>query len=93
MVDSKKISSINEIMGKLIPLFKEEGLQFVLLFGSVVSGKTNQKSDIDLAFLYDRPVDILALTNRAIRLLHNDRIDVVDLRHASPLLKFSVACI
>ena len=89
MRDSKNIYSINEIKEKLIPLFEEEGLQLVLLFGSVASGKTSKQSDIDFAFLYDRPVDILALTNRVIRLLHADRIDVVDLHHASPLLKFS----
>ena len=48
-----------------------------------------KKSDIDLAFLFDKPVDILALTNRVIRLLHTDDVDVVDLKCASPLLKFS----
>ena len=60
-----------------------------MLFGSAVSGKTHKKSDTDLAFLFDKPVDILALTNRVIRLLHTDNVDVVDLRRASPLLKFS----
>lgn len=91
MVDSKRIYSVDEIKEKLTLLFEEEGLQLVLLFGSVVSGKVNPQSDIDLAFLYDGPVDILALTNRVIRLLHTDNIDVVDLRRANPLLKLSAA--
>jgi hypothetical protein len=48
-------------------------------------------SDIDLAFLYSKPVDVVSLTNRVIRLLHRDTVDVVDLRSANPLLRFSVA--
>lgn len=82
--------SIEEIRERLNPLFKDKGLQLVLLFGSAATGKMHKRSDIDLAFLFDKPVDILLLTNKVIRLLHADNIDVVDLKHASPLLKFSI---
>jgi len=78
-----------QIKNNLTPLFNEEGLQLVLLFGSVALGREYRKSDIDLGFLFDRPIDILALTNRVIQLLRTDKVDVVDLRRASPLLKFS----
>ena len=91
MTHFKEKYPINEIKERLTSLYEEKGLQFVLLFGSTTSGKVSEQSDIDLAFLYDEPVDILALTNRVIQLLHTDRIDVVDLRHASPLLQFSAA--
>ncbi len=74
---------------RLSPVFKEEGLRLVILFGSVVSDRIHKKSDIDLAFLFDKPVDILELTNTVIRLLHTNSVDVIDLRRASPLLKFS----
>jgi predicted nucleotidyltransferase len=90
MTDSKEMCSSNEIKEKLIPLFKDEDLQLVLLFGSAASGKTYKRSDIDLAFLYKGPVDVLDLTTRVIRLLHADNIDVVDLRHTNSLLQFSV---
>lgn len=83
--------SVDEIRERLSHVFKEEGLELVILFGSHASGKLHRQSDIDLAFLYDRDVDIVSLTNRVIRLLHLDKIDVVDLRRASPLMKFSVA--
>ncbi|RJQ43484.1 MAG: hypothetical protein C4538_11945 [Nitrospiraceae bacterium] len=33
----------------------------------------------------------MAITNRIIGLLHTDNIDVIDLKRASPLIKFSVA--
>jgi len=86
-----KIPSVDEIRKMVAPLFKEEGLQLVLLFGSAAAGTVHGKSDIDLGFLFEKPVDLLALTNRMIRLLHTDRVDVVDLRRVGPLLSFSVA--
>ena len=91
MVDTKEFHSIDEIKQKLTPLFEEGGLQLVLLFGSAASGRMHKKSDIDLAFLYDRPVDVLELTNKVIKLLHTDSADVVDLQTASPLLGVSAA--
>lgn len=90
MARMKAEIAIDEIRERLNPLFKDKGLQLVLLFGSVVTGKMHKRSDIDLAFLFDKPADILLLTNKIIRLLHADNIDVVDLKHASPLLKFSI---
>ena len=88
---SARAFSIDEIKAKLASLFKEEALQFVLLFGSQSSGQVHPESDIDLGFLYDEPVDLLDLTNKVTRLLHTDRVDVVDLRRANPLLCFSAA--
>ena len=82
--------SIEDIRDRLSPLLKDEGLQLILLFGSAVTGKMHKRSDIDIAFLFGRPVDILTLTNKIIRLLHTNNIDVIDLKHASPLLKFSI---
>jgi uncharacterized protein len=83
--------SITEIQGRLAPLFKDKGLRLVLLFGSQASGEVHTESDIDLGFLYDEPVDLLDLTNIIIQLLHRDRVDVVDLQRAGPLLCFSAA--
>lgn len=83
--------SINDIKNRLTPLFRKEELQLVLLFGSIAKGTFHRKSDIDLGFLFDEPVDVLTLTNEVAKLLHSDRVDVVDLRRASPLLKFSAA--
>ena len=91
MVLIKSIFSVEEIRERLTPLFHDEELRLVLLFGSVATGGVHRRSDIDLAFLYDRPVDLLGLTNNVIRLLKTDNVDVVDLRRADPLLKFSAA--
>jgi predicted nucleotidyltransferase len=88
---SKASLFIHDIKERLTPLFRKEEMQLVLLFGSMANGSVHGKSDIDLGFLFDEPVDVLALTNEVIKLLHSDRVDVVDLRRASPLLKFSAA--
>lgn len=77
------------IKESLAPLLKERDLQLVILFGSTATGASHKHSDIDLGFLFDKPVEILNLTNRVITLLHADNVDVVDLRRASPLLKAS----
>jgi len=91
MAEPRKILSIEEIRERLVPLFKERDLRLILLFGSVLTGAVHKKSDIDLAFLFDSPMDILSITNNVIRLLHTDSVDVIDLKQASPLLKYSVA--
>jgi predicted nucleotidyltransferase len=91
MEKPKTSLSINDVKERLAPLFRREGPQLVLLFGSMAKGSVHGKSDIDLGFLFDEPVDVLALTNEVVKLLHSDRVDVVDLRRASPLLKFSAA--
>ncbi len=83
--------SISDIKDRLAPLFDDEALSLIILFGSIASGTVHAQSDVDIAFLYDSKVDILELTNRVSRLLGTDRVDVVDLRHAAPLLKFAAA--
>jgi len=91
MLNFHKIILPDEIKRRLTPLFREKGLQLVLLFGSSVTGNRHRQSDIDLGFLFDGEPDILALTNKVIRLLKTDKVDVVDLKKASPLLKFSAS--
>ncbi len=90
MFDKEKIHTVEVVKGKLEAIFNEDGLQLVIVFGSAVSGKMHKKSDLDVAFLFDRPIDTVALINKVTNLLHTDNIDVVDLKRASPLLKFSI---
>jgi len=91
MKEPRPIPSIAEIKERLAPLFEDENLGLVLLFGSALTRNIHKRSDVDLAFLYDKPVDVVTLTNRVITLLRRDTVDVVDLRSANPLLRFSVA--
>jgi len=83
------VLTIEDIRSRLEPLSHDTGLQLIVLFGSLAKGRRSLRSDMDLAFLYDMPFDIVQLTNRVSQLLRSDAIDVVDLRTASPLLKYS----
>lgn len=78
------------IRDQLRPLFNRADLQMVLLFGSHAVGEARHDSDIDLALLGDRPLDLVSLTTEMIRLLKQSRVDLVDLRRASPLLLMEV---
>jgi predicted nucleotidyltransferase len=91
MEKQKTSLSIDDIKERLAPLFRKKEPQLVLLFGSMAKGGVHGKSDIDLGFLFDQPADVLALTNDVVKLLHSNRVDVVDLQRASPLLRFSAA--
>jgi predicted nucleotidyltransferase len=75
----------------LEPLYEPYRLRLIIVFGSTVTGLRGPESDVDLAFLADAPLDPVALTTDVIRVLHTDRVDVVDLRRASPLLAMEVA--
>lgn len=70
--------SIEEIKQKLSPIFSNPDLMLVLLFGSVTSSKTHKESDMDLGFLFEKPVYIIKLTNDVIKLLKTDKVDVID---------------
>ena len=91
MIKTVQHPSSEHIKQLLTPLFQRKDLQLLILFGSTIHGIRHRESDIDLAFLFDSPANILDLTNQVIRLLHLDQVDVVDLKRASPLLIFSVA--
>ena len=80
-----------EIKERLSSVLADKTLQLVLLFGSLATGKGHRRSDVDIGFLFDSATDILDLTNKVTRFLGNDNVDVVDLRRASPLLRFAAA--
>ena len=75
-------------------LAAESSVLLAYLFGSAARGQQGQGSDVDVAVLAEAPLDLdgLALLTercqRAISFRH--RVDVVDLRAASPVLAAEV---
>lgn len=74
-------------------LFVQHGIVLAYLFGSQAEGTARPSSDIDMAVLLppgtarDKFFDVrLSLTNELMGLFHKDRIDVVILNEAPPLL-------
>jgi uncharacterized protein len=87
----KKSLSFEEIRERLSSLQQDETLELMVLFGSSAKGKTHARSDIDLAFSFRDKIDLIDLTNKVAISLGTDAVDVVDMRKASPLLRFAVA--
>ena len=66
-------------------------LQLLLLFGSRARGDHRQESDWDLAFMAKNGFDLAGAQVTASTTLGTDRIDFVDLGHATALLRQRVA--
>ncbi len=78
---------IKQKLKKLIPFFSEEGVLLVYLFGSL--GKGLPGNDVDLAILGgNKPV--YQLREELAEKLGTERIDLIDLESASPLLRFEI---
>jgi len=68
----------------------------VITFGSQTTGLATASSDFDFGVFADKPLTLTERTHLAGRLakkfrLNEDKIDLVDLTTASPILKFEVA--
>jgi predicted nucleotidyltransferase len=88
MATRPDVENLQKLLDPLCALYR---LQLIMVFGSTVTGLRGPESDLDLAFLADAPLDLVAVTTDVIRVLHSDHVDVVDLRRASPLLAMEVA--
>ena len=78
---------IEEALGRLTPLFEREGVLLAYLFGSTRQGQAGQ--DVDLAILRgDGPV--FRLREAIMEALGTQRVDLVDLRSAPPVLRFEI---
>ncbi|MHB8840378.1 MAG: type VII toxin-antitoxin system MntA family adenylyltransferase antitoxin [Candidatus Aquicultor sp.] len=76
----------------------DRSISLAYLFGSVITGKLHPESDIDIGILFDSCPDratcareALSLSNRIAKELETDKIDLVVLNTADPLLMFEVA--
>jgi predicted nucleotidyltransferase len=66
-------------------------LELLVLFGSTVKGRRRAGSDLDFAARSEGPTDLDALYLALAGRLGTDRLDLIDLRRAGPLLAFEVA--
>ena len=66
-------------------------LELVVLFGSTVKDRRRAGSDVDVALRCAGPADLDTLHAVLAPALRTDRLDLVDLRHPSPLLAMEVA--
>jgi predicted nucleotidyltransferase len=66
-------------------------VELVVLFGSVASDRPGPRRDVDVAVQCTGPADLDALYRLLAPRLGSDRLDLVDLRRAGPVLMMAVA--
>lgn len=74
---------------ELTEYLRELGAELVVLFGSRAAERHREDSDWDVGVLLPRGADLLRVTAEVGRIV-GGRVDLVDLRRASPLLGMSV---
>lgn len=81
--------NIEKIKPEIEKLAQKYRLSLVLLFGSQASGKTHPQSDVDLAFLFEKKMDLMDIARMEIEFMENLKIkdlEMVALNGAHPLL-------
>lgn len=77
-------------------ILKAKKNRLIISFGSQITGRVNANSDFDFAVLEDKPLTLSKITTISHHLakklkINDDKIDIVDLNNASPLLCYEVA--
>lgn len=70
---------------------RTQGLDLLMLFGSRARGDSHDASDWDFGYLASGDIDYPALLTGIVQAVHTDRVDLVDLTHASGLLRYRAA--
>lgn len=91
MNGASAIPSIEELRRAAAVVGRETACRLLVLFGSAARPGAPAPHDLDLAALAEGSLDAVGLTNRLIRALGFQGIDVADLTHADPLLMMLVA--
>jgi predicted nucleotidyltransferase len=89
--------NIEQHRGQLERLLASHGVVLAYLFGSQAEGKAGPLSDVDIAVLLKPQMDReewfqvkLDLTNELMGLFHRNKVDVVVLNEAPPVLAYEV---
>jgi len=88
-------STVDELIKTLKgALSSDINVRFAYFFGSIAAKKDTPMSDIDVAVYFSKRIDVftyrLKLMERLVRILNNEKIDIVVLNNASPLLRYEV---
>lgn len=83
--------SQDDLRQAAVTVGRDTGARLILLFGSVAraperGSPPRAPEDLDLGVLHDTAPDLVDLTNRFIRALRLQAVDLTDLRRADPLL-------
>ena len=79
---------------KIEDIAKKYNINFLVYFGSYNTPYFNKESDIDIAFLAEKPLSYEKSMELLEELIHYHKkceIDLVDLNRAEPLIKYEIA--
>lgn len=85
-IDEKLYENVKKIA-------KKYSLDLVLLFGSQSNGRIHKESDVDVAYLSNRPLSFEQETHlnyEFTNVFRCDRVDTVDLKRAKTLLMYAM---
>ena len=80
-------ADVEQALEQLIPLFEREKVQLAYLFGSL--SRNQEGNDVELALLV-QGTPAFRLREAVVECLGTERVDLVDLRRASPVLRFEI---
>lgn len=88
VIKTRKGKPLNlaELEPKVASLCKKFKITLLYLFGSYAKGNPGPLSDIDIAYLASKKVDILELLPELQKLFGDEAVDAVDLYQAPPAL-------
>lgn len=78
---------------KIKELAEKYNINFLILFGSQAEGRTHSESDVDIGFEAEEKLefrDRARLNSELTGIFGNDRVDLVNLHRASPLLFYKI---
>ena len=78
--------TVDQLREAVTTVCGEIGARLALLFGSAARQEERPAEDLDIGILAREPFDTADTTNRLIRRLGTQHVDVVDLSRADPLL-------
>ena len=87
------MENIDKLKEKTKEIAVKYGLSFVAIFGSQATGRTHQKSDIDIAVIRKQSIsfdDRLKIIGDFSDMLKREDVEIVDLASASPTLMYIV---
>lgn len=82
------------LAGGIAEIAQKHGLALVVLFGSQANGFTHTESDVDIAYFSDRKLSFeeeTTLNSDLIPVFKNDKISLVNIKKAPPLLLKQIA--
>lgn len=91
--ERERVKKIEGKMEKLRDLVERYYLKLILIFGSYAKGESHPDSDMDIAVYSKRVLseeEKINLTYELCNIFRTHKIDLVDIKTASPLLKMEV---